>query len=79
MPPGATKKSLPIVLVSSRAFVFDIEKQLRAGIDRSLVKPVALHDLTKICDELTEDKPERAGGEQVATGGKVLRPQDVVH
>ena len=45
--PGA-----PLVLISSKAFVFDIEKQLKAGIDRSLSKPIALKELGRVCEAL---------------------------
>lgn len=41
----ASNEQLPVVLVTSRAFVFDIEKYLRAGVDRCLVKPIQLKDL----------------------------------
>ncbi|MBX7137538.1 MAG: hybrid sensor histidine kinase/response regulator [Oligoflexia bacterium] len=42
---NSTKANLPIVLVSSRAFAFDIEKYLKAGIDRCLIKPLELRTL----------------------------------
>jgi len=50
-PQGA---ALPIVLVSSRAFVFDIEKYLKSGIDRCLIKPVKLGELGQICRQLID-------------------------
>ncbi|MCO6431996.1 MAG: response regulator [Deltaproteobacteria bacterium] len=51
MPNGQT---LPIVLVSSRAFVFDIEHYLKTGIDRCLIKPVKLSELGHICRQLLD-------------------------
>ena len=45
---------LPIILVSSRAFVFDIEKYLKSGIDLCLIKPVALKKLGLICRKLID-------------------------
>lgn len=48
--------SLPIILLSSRGFIFDIEKYLRAGIDRCLVKPVPLKELGDICRALIDGK-----------------------
>lgn len=45
---------LPIVLLTSRAFAFDIEKYLKNGIDLCLIKPVALKRLGRICRELID-------------------------
>jgi len=45
---------IPILLLSSRAFAFDIEKYLKAGIDRCLVKPVELKGLGIACRELLD-------------------------
>lgn len=42
-----TSSQLPVILISSRAFVADIKQYLREGIDRCLTKPVKLHDLAK--------------------------------
>lgn len=78
--------SLPIVLVSSRAFVFDIEKYLRAGIDRCLSKPVALKTLGLTCRQLIDES--RRGGVREKTAQKdkgtpaqtrVLRADDIYH
>jgi signal transduction histidine kinase/ActR/RegA family two-component response regulator len=38
--------SVPIILLSSRAFVFDIARYLQLGVDRCLSKPVALREIT---------------------------------
>ncbi len=51
---NARSSRLPVLLLSSRAFVFDIEKYLKAGVDRCLSKPIALKDLTVICRELLD-------------------------
>jgi signal transduction histidine kinase/DNA-binding NarL/FixJ family response regulator len=52
----AAAGSLPlhIILMSSRGFVFDIEKYLRAGVDRCLTKPVPLKTLAKICRDIID-------------------------
>ena len=46
---------IPTILLSSRAFVFDIEHFIRMGVDRCLSKPVSLSELTinvrKLIDE----------------------------
>lgn len=47
-------KKVPVMLLTSRAFAFDIEKYLRLGIDRCLVKPVELKKLGVICRELID-------------------------
>ena len=38
--------AVPIILLSARAFVFDIERFLKLGVDRCLSKPVALNELS---------------------------------
>ena len=50
----ANSKSLPIILISSRAFVFDIEKYLKAGIDRCLIKPIQLKEVAVTSRELLD-------------------------
>ncbi len=50
----AKARSLPVVLISSRGFIFDIEKYLRAGIDRCLIKPIELHELALSCRNLID-------------------------
>ena len=49
-----TEHDFPIVLVSSRAFAFDIEKYLKAGIDVCLTKPIELKELGHICRDLID-------------------------
>jgi CheY-like chemotaxis protein/nitrogen-specific signal transduction histidine kinase len=49
-----TGSHVPIVLLTSRAFVFDIEKYLKSGIDRCLIKPVKLGDLGITCRQLID-------------------------
>ena len=53
---NARSARLPILLLSSRAFVFDIEKYLKAGVDRCLSKPVGLEALGIICRGLLDGK-----------------------
>jgi DNA-binding response OmpR family regulator len=50
----AGNEQLPVVLVTSRAFVFDIEKYLKAGVDRCLVKPIQLKELGHIARSLID-------------------------
>ncbi len=50
----AANDHLPLVLVTSRAFVFDIEKYLKAGVDRCLVKPIQLKELGHITRSLID-------------------------
>jgi len=50
---AATKiKLMPIILMSSRAFSFDIEKYLKLGVDICLTKPVQLITVAKITKKL---------------------------
>jgi signal transduction histidine kinase/ActR/RegA family two-component response regulator len=53
----ATSKdaTLPILVLTSRAFVFDVENYLRLGIDRCVAKPVSIRDLLKTARELIDD------------------------
>ncbi len=73
---NARSARLPILLLSSRAFVFDIEKYLKAGVDRCLSKPIGLQDLGAICRGLLDGdaagevkKKADAKGAPVSTGG----------
>lgn len=52
----ARYSSVPIILLSSRAFVFDIEKFLKLGVDRCLSKPLELKALGLICKELIDSR-----------------------
>lgn len=47
--------TLPIVLISSRGFVFDIEEYLRAGVDRCLTRPVEFSELALTVFQLIQD------------------------
>lgn len=51
---NAAHEKLPVIVVSSRAFVFDIERYLKAGVDRCLVKPLKLKELASICRTLID-------------------------
>ncbi|WKZ56642.1 MAG: hybrid sensor histidine kinase/response regulator [Bdellovibrionota bacterium] len=53
---------LPVLLLSSRAFVFDIETYLKSGVDRCLSKPLQLKELARSCRNLID------------TGGGSLEP-----
>ena len=52
----ARYSGVPIIMLSSRAFVFDIEKFLKLGVDRCLSKPLELKTLGLICKELIESR-----------------------
>ena len=45
-------RGIPIVLLSSRAFVFDVERYLRMGVDRCIAKPIRFNELAQTCREL---------------------------
>lgn len=47
--------SVPIILLSSRAFVFDIERYLKLGVDRCLSKPVTLNELAVTVRRLIDE------------------------
>ena len=51
---NAKSPSMPLILVSSRAFVHDVEKYLRSGVDRHLSKPVDLKELAYTCRHLID-------------------------
>ncbi len=82
----AESSRLPIVLLSSRAFVFDIEKYLKIGVDRCLSKPVTLKELGAICRTLLDgdtlksqqgESPDSGKGEVVHT--RIIRAEDILH
>lgn len=47
--------ALPVVLISAKAFVFDIERFLKLGVDRCLSKPVPLHELAQTARRLIDE------------------------
>lgn len=47
-------KTLPIVLISSHGFVFDIERFLKAGVDRCLIKPISFVEIGSVCRDLID-------------------------
>jgi len=82
--PGA---ALPCVLLSSRAFVFDIEKYLRAGVDRCLTKPVDMRMLAQTCRDVLDAKTVlgasgptvESSGQQKVSAVRRSRADDVLH
>lgn len=48
------RKNLHVLLLSSRAFIFDLEKYLRLGVERCLPKPAPLKELATICRGLVD-------------------------
>ena len=87
---GAT---LPVIVLTSRAFVYDVEKYLAAGADRCLIKPVPLGELARICRELIDENealreaselPDRDLRDtdaqiRVSRTPRVVLPEDLVH
>ncbi len=67
---------VPIVLLTTRAFTFDVEKYLKMGIDRCLFKPVHLHDLGQVCREII-DEYKRHVSPQVVSGKSDSDPENV--
>ncbi|MCB0322031.1 MAG: response regulator [Bdellovibrionales bacterium] len=55
MPSGA---SIPVVLLSSRAFAFDIAKYLQLGVDRCLSKPVSLREIAATVRSLLDNNTD---------------------
>lgn len=91
----AKSAHLPLIVLSSRAFVFDIEKYLKAGVDRCLSKPVSLKELGLICRSLIDGdcKEETIGAEDgssrsqskekdekaIKSHSRLIRVDDVLH
>lgn len=46
--------SLPVIMLTSKAFVADIKRYIKEGVDRCLVKPVPLQELAQICRNLID-------------------------
>jgi DNA-binding response OmpR family regulator len=46
---------VPIILLSSKAFVFDIERFLKLGVDRCLSKPVTLSEVAVTVRRLIDE------------------------
>lgn len=68
----------PIVLLSAKAFVFDIERFLKLGVDRCLSKPVDLYELAvtarRLIDEARALNP--VAQERSANGHTTAKPDD---
>lgn len=52
---------LPIALITNRAFSFDVEDSLKAGVDRMIAQPIELPELALILDELTRRRTGELG------------------
>ena len=63
--------SLRILLLSSRAFAFDVEQYLKSGVDRCVSKPIPLKSLGHACRELIE--ASQAASRLIRTGGQSKR------
>ena len=51
-------RALPILLLSARAFRFDIERFLKLGVDRCLSKPVPLFEIAETVFQLISQSAE---------------------
>lgn len=50
-----TASNLPVIVLSSKAFVFDIERYLKLGVDRCLSKPVELSEIAMTTRQLIDE------------------------
>lgn len=85
------KAFLPLILISSHAFVFDVEKFLRSGADRCLAKPVELADLAVTCRQLIDancaksvkndqrNNAEKKEGPLKVAPSRIVRTGDFLH
>jgi CheY-like chemotaxis protein len=64
--------SVPIILLSSRAFVFDIARYLQLGVDRCLSKPVALSEIAATVRRLIDEA--RTLEEHSTSGNHPVQP-----
>lgn len=61
--------SLPVMVLSSRAFAFDVEKYLKLGIDRCLTKPLELQEIASaILDVMRSHGPSTSPKSEPLTG-----------
>jgi len=85
------QSKIPVVLSSSRAFVFDIEMFLKIGVDRCLIKPLQLHELAEtvrllidgnfngeIIDSSEVDNSSK-GQQPLLPSGKLIGVDDILH
>ncbi len=69
---------IKIVVVSSRAFVFDVEKYLKAGVDRCVSKPLSLKSLGVAIRELLDaDIAQPKKSQKIPAGRKI--PDEFFH
>lgn len=81
------KPLLPLILISSRAFAFDIERYLKSGVDRCLIKPIVMKELAYICRQLIDgtyrgeivDKSEIEPDKAKKINSKVITTPEIVH
>lgn len=53
-----SQNEVPLILLSSRAFVFDLERYLKLGVERCLPKPAPLKELANLIDEIVARKQD---------------------
>lgn len=63
----STQSTMPVVLISSRAFVSDIRKYLKEGVDRCLIKPVPLAELALICRSMIDGHSHQPTSSDIET------------
>lgn len=64
------KKQLPVLLLSSRAFIFDLEKYLKLGVERCLPKPVPLKEIAGLCRQILDSRQSGSVLKQRDNGNK---------
>ncbi len=56
---------IPIILLSAKAFIFDIERFLKLGVDRCLSKPISLSEIAltarRLIDETNKESSQEGG------------------
>lgn len=71
---AAQSNLLPIILVSSKAFPFDIEKYLKIGIDLCLSKPVSLHKLASVCRKVLDGSSTKVAVKTTTDTAEMQKP-----
>lgn len=52
---------IPIIMVSNRAFAFEVEDSLRLGVDRCLHQPIELDEIARVVDAATNRRSGEVG------------------
>ncbi len=77
---------IPLLLLTSRAFVFDVEKYLKLGVDRCVSKPIELKAVSQTVRHLLDlrredplEPAQNAGKESRAPKSKAFLVDDIFH